>query len=77
MKNVLDTLKGEDKFETLENYSIALIVFGAVVLSIGIGLTIITPKGIPAILAMFGSLVSFLATVALIFVWLLKEMSGE
>jgi len=66
-------LKGKDKYETAENYSILFIAIGAAMLSIGIGLTIITPKGLPAIIAMIGSAVAFLSTVALIIVWLVKE----
>jgi len=69
-------LKGKDKYETLENYSIAFIILGVVMLVAGIGLTIITPKGIPTILAMLGSVVSFLATVALVFIWFAKEFRG-
>lgn len=80
MKNVLGTwlgkLKGKDKFETAENYSILSILIGAIMVSVGIGLTIITPKGLPAILAMLGSLIAFLSTVALILVWLAKEFFG-
>ena len=80
MKNVLGTwlgkLKGKDKFETAENYSILSILIGAIMVSVGIGLTIITPKGLPAILAMLGSLIAFLSTVALILVWLTKEFFG-
>lgn len=77
MRNVLDMLKGKDKYETAENYSMLFIVVGAVILSTGIGLTILSPKGISAIMAMLGSLISFLATVVLIFVWLVKELFGE
>jgi hypothetical protein len=73
----LPNLKGKDKFETAENYSILSIVIGVIILSLGIGLTIVTPKGIPAILAMLGSFISFLATVVLILVWLVKEFVGE
>jgi uncharacterized Tic20 family protein len=80
LKNVLGTwlgkLKGKDKFETAENYSILSILIGAIMVSVGIGLTIITPKGLPAILAMLGSLIAFLSTVALILVWLAKEFFG-
>jgi len=80
LKNVLGTwlgkLKGKDKFETAENYSILSILIGAIMVSVGIGLTIITPKGLPAILAMLGSLIAFLSTVALILVWLTKEFFG-
>jgi len=70
---LLSKLKGKDKYETLENYSILFIFSGGVILSAGIGLTAITTKGIPAILAMLGSLIAFLATTALIFIWLIKE----
>ena len=74
---LFEKLKGKDKYETLENCSILFIVIGAIMLSSGIGLTVISPKGFPAILAMLGSLIAFLATVALIFVWLAKELFGE
>lgn len=80
MKNVLGTwlgkLKGKDKFETAENYSILSILVGVAILSFGIGLTILTPRGLPAILAMLGSLITFVSTVALILVWLAKEFLG-
>jgi vacuolar-type H+-ATPase subunit I/STV1 len=74
---MLKFLKGKDKLETAENFSIAFIVIGAGILSLGIGLTVITPKGIPAILAMLGAFISFVSTVALIFVWLIKEFREE
>lgn len=77
LRNVLDMLKGKDKYETAENYSISFIVVGAVILSTGMGLTILNPKGISAIMAMLGSFISFLATVVLILVWLAKEIFGE
>jgi len=73
LKNVLGMLKGSGKYETAENVAIALIIVGAVMLSAGIGISIVQPKGVAAILAMVGSFVSFVATVALIFVWLAKE----
>lgn len=76
MKNVLGMLKGSSKYETAENWAIAFIVLGAVMLSAGIGISIVNPKGIAAILAMLGSFISFIATVVLIFVWLAKEFSG-
>jgi len=69
--------KGKTRYEKIESYCIIVLLFGAIVLTIGIGLTGINTKGIPAILAMLGSLISFLATVALIFVWLFKELKGE
>lgn len=69
-------LKGS-KYEKAESISIMALIVGAVMLSVGIGLSILNPKGISAILAMFGALTSFLATVALLFTWLLKELFGE
>jgi hypothetical protein len=74
---ILEMLKSKDKYERAENYCILFLLVGSFMLSAGIGLTIITPKGIPAILAMLGSLIAFLATVALIFTWLAKELFGE
>jgi len=73
----IPSLKGKGKWENAENISIALILLGAFILSLGIGLTILTPKGVPAILAMIGALISFVFTVVLIFIWLIKEIKGE
>jgi len=70
-------LKGKTLYERIEGYCILILIVGAIMLSTGIGLTVISPKGIPAILAMLGSFISFLATVALIFVWIFKELQGE
>jgi len=67
-----EKIKGKNKIETAENLSILLIFLGAVFLGSGISLTIISPQGFPTILAMFGASLSFLATVALIFIWVLK-----
>ena len=71
-----DLFKG-NRYEKMEGYCIVILLIGALMLSAGIGLTTISTKGIPAIMAMLGSLISFLATVALIFVWLFKEFQGE
>ena len=70
-------LKNKDRFVKTEGYCILVLIIGALVLSGGIGLSILNPKGISAILAMIGSVLSFVAVVALIFVWLIKEFKGE
>lgn len=70
-------LKGENKYDTAENYSILFLIMGSVTLAAGILLNIVSTVGISAILSMFGTLITFIATVALVFVWLLKEMFGE
>jgi hypothetical protein len=70
-------LKSENKFERTEGYCIMVLLAGTIMLSTGIGLTIINPQGISAILAMLGSLIAFFATAALIFTWLIHELLGE
>ena len=69
-------LKGKDKLDTAEKVSIFLIIGGACILSLGIGLNIFGTKGLSAVLAMIGAFISFAATVALILVWLVKEILG-
>ena len=73
----LGLFKGKTRYEKIEGCCILILIVGAIMLSAGIGLTAISTKGIPAILAMLGSLISFLATIALIFVWLFNELRGE
>jgi len=70
-------LKGKDKIETIENYCILFIFLGGIMLSLGIGFTVISTKGIPVILAMLGAVVSFLSTVALVFTWVAKDFSEK
>jgi len=74
---VLGMLKGKTRIETTENYLIATIFVGAIILSLGMGLTVLSPKGLSVILAMLGSLITFASTVLLILVWLVKELKGE
>jgi uncharacterized protein (DUF697 family) len=74
---IFDMLKSGNKFEKVEGYCIVVLLAGSLMLSVGMGLTAISTKGISAILAMLGSLIAFLATIALIFTWLAKELFGE
>ena len=74
---MLGMLKGQNKFETAENWAILIIVVGAAMLTIGIGLAAVMPKGVAAVLAMLGTFVAFAATVGLIVVWLVKEFYSE
>lgn len=66
-------LKSKDKLERIEGFTILSISIGALLLSIGIGLSILNTKGISAILAMLGSVWTFLSTIGLIIIWLMKE----
>jgi hypothetical protein len=72
----LPNLKGKDKYEAAENYSIVAILLGALVLATGIGLNSVQTTGMPTIMAMLGSLVAFLGTIALIVSWLWVEFAG-
>ena len=80
MLNVIKALKNlrsGNKFETLENYSMVFVILGALVFAGGIGLTALTPAGIPAIITMMGAVIAFCASVFLVFVWLAKEIVGK
>ncbi|MEM5879090.1 MAG: hypothetical protein QXU74_01180 [Candidatus Aenigmatarchaeota archaeon] len=68
-----EKLKGKDKFETAENYSILGILAGIVLLSSGFLLSILNTRGLSAVLLMLGSFLSFISTVALVLVWLIRE----
>ncbi len=74
MKIGLGMLKGKSKYETLENYLIMLIVLGAVIFGAGIGLSALNTSGISTIASMLGIFVSFIFTVALVFVWVAKDV---
>ena len=74
---LLDMIKSKKKLEKMEGYSIIFLIAGSIIMSSGIGLTVVNTKGIPAIMAMSGALIAFLATVGLIFTWLLQEMFGD
>ncbi|MFH8121008.1 MAG: hypothetical protein QXX07_02710 [Candidatus Aenigmatarchaeota archaeon] len=67
-----EKIKGKSRIETAENVSILLIFLGAIFFSLGVGLTIVSPQGLPAILAMIGASLSFLSTVVLILIWVFK-----
>jgi len=69
-------LKGKDKYETAEKYSIATILVGALMLSAGIGLTALSTTGFPVVIAMLGSFIAFIGTIALIGSWLWSELRG-
>ncbi|HLC59760.1 MAG TPA: hypothetical protein VJH34_04530 [archaeon] len=66
-------LRGQNRLDFLENICIIFIIGGAVILSIGMGSTALSPKGLTAVTAMMGAVISFSSTVALVFVWLAKE----
>ena len=66
-------LKSKKKIDRVEGFCIIFLLAGSLILSLGIVLSILNSKGISAILAMFGSLVAFISTVALVLVWFVKD----
>ena len=74
---VFKKLKGKNKFDTMENYSIAGVVVGALMFTAGIGMTAINTQGVSVVIVMIGALVSFLSSVALILSWLFKSMFAD
>lgn len=74
---ILNMLKSENKFEKMEGYSMLVLIVGAVMLSAGMGLTILDPQGVSAITAMLGSLITFLGIIGLIMTWLIQELFGD
>ncbi|MCD6403144.1 MAG: hypothetical protein J7K98_02340 [Candidatus Aenigmarchaeota archaeon] len=75
MKKEEGTKKG--KLARFEKYSIYGLLLGVSIFSGAIGLSILNPKGISAILGMVGALVAFISTVGLITTWLIEEWKGE
>jgi hypothetical protein len=67
-------LKSKDKVERVEGYIILSLLASSLLLSVGIGLSAVSGKGLPAIMAMLGALFSFLSVLALIIIWVLEEM---
>jgi hypothetical protein len=77
MLNILSGLKGKDRFETLENYSLVGVIVGALIFAGGVGLSAISTHGVPAVISMMGAVVAFCASVVLVLVWLAKEIFGK
>jgi uncharacterized membrane protein len=77
---VVDTwigkLKGKDRHETLENYSILFIFIGALILSFGIAFSVVNQR-VSAIVSILGAWVAFISTAAFIFIWVLKEFRSD
>lgn len=67
------SLKGQNKYETLEKVSIFLVVLGAIVLAAGMSLAIISTTGAFAAITLIGSFMVFIFSVLLVIVWFLKS----
>jgi uncharacterized membrane protein len=69
-------MKGKDKTETVENFSILFILIGAVVLSFGIGLSVVSQR-MSFIFSVAGAWIALIFTVVLIFTWVAKEFRSD
>jgi hypothetical protein len=70
-------LKSKNKFERAEGYAVLALLASSLLLSLGIGLTVFSTKGLPAIMAMIGALFSFLSALALVIIWVWNDMVKE
>ncbi|MBI4167693.1 MAG: hypothetical protein HY515_01930 [Candidatus Aenigmarchaeota archaeon] len=75
MKNLIKLIKGEktEFSELLEEILIGTLVLGALLLVVGIVLSAVAPKGLAALLAMTGALLSFLSLIFMVILWFGKE----
>ena len=58
----------------LDELLMKLIIVGALLLSTGIGISIINPKGLALILAVAGTIISLLSSISLVILWVLKSL---
>jgi len=70
-------LKSKNNVERVEGYIILSLLASSLLLSAGIGLSAVSGKGLAAAMAMLGALLSFLSAVALIMVWVWKDVIKE
>jgi hypothetical protein len=75
-RGLLGRIRGNDQISTFENVCMVVIVVGSIVLSVGIGMTAISPRGIPAALSMSGAVITFMGTALLILTWVVGEILG-
>ncbi len=73
LKGMLKT-KGKKKEKIIENYLIVFLVLSSLVLSLGIGLTTVSPKGVPVLMSMFGALGAFVCSASLVILWFWEEV---
>lgn len=65
-------LHGHGRKEAVERYIILGIVVGVVLAGIGTAATVLSTAGVPAVLAMVGSFITFIFTVILVFYWFVR-----
>ena len=75
VKNLRKLIKGEktEFSELLEEILTGALVLGAIFLTTGIVLSAVAPKGLAALLAMSGALLSFLSLISMVILWFGKE----
>ena len=73
LKEVL-RIRGKDKFETMENFFIFLLLACSVLLSLFIGMAGIIPKGLPVVGIMISSFFIFISIISLVVIWVIREV---
>jgi hypothetical protein len=69
-------MRGKDSMETAENFSILFILIGAVVLSVGIGLSIMSQR-MSFLFSVVGAWTALISTIVLIFIWVGREFRSD
>jgi hypothetical protein len=70
---ILGRFKGKSRLEMAEYSSMLVLLGGALLMSVGMGLNIFSTTGIATVMAALGSAICFISTVALVVVWTVKE----
>lgn len=73
LKNVLGMLKGKDRIDTIERWTIFTIFAGLVLFALGTFGAIWIPQGFTVVIALLGSFIIFIFTIVLILIWLLRD----
>ena len=70
---MLGMLKGKDRIDTIERWTIFIIFVGLVLFSVGTFIAIFQQQGISVVIALLGSFIILIFTILLILIWLLKD----
>ncbi|MBI4177059.1 MAG: hypothetical protein HY516_01720 [Candidatus Aenigmarchaeota archaeon] len=75
VKNLIKLIKGEkpELSEAVEEGLTGTLVLGTVLLTTGIVLSAVAPRGLAPLMAMSGALLSFLSLISMVVLWFAKD----
>lgn len=71
--DIIGYMKRGSLIERIEKLSIAVLMLGVLIFMLGVAFSIASPSGLSAVMAMSGSFITFVFTILLVAVWLLKR----